>query len=230
MAKSRLAKTLGITITSLPDQAKRYRSIAAVAKALAAIQHAAPPTLESIYEISKAFAPGKDTDKQNILDAVKDGLLTTKSSLEDIRNLRRDGQPTPDKQRKERRAAPASITTAEAEAMTDEQIIKQAKAQGVTSPDKQQEVVKQFRQAEAAQAAKVPTPTIINATPPTKIPSDETERAFSFRLEDMTFSDIKVEGTSITGRFTIKNVKKDHGKWPATLPAALLRAMQQANL
>ncbi len=100
------------TITK--DVAKRYRAIAAVATSLKEVQHALPPTRECITEVARAFAPGKDAEKQRVLAAVKNGTLTPQSSLADIRDLRNDiAVMNPAERtaaritRKERRAAPA---------------------------------------------------------------------------------------------------------------------------
>jgi hypothetical protein len=225
---SKIIKSFTLKPEREKEYLKRVRTIGEAAAQsthggeFAAIQNSLSPYIECVYEVAKVFLYGTNSDRKRVVEATADGRLTVNSVLEDIRAICNPQHKKPSARGgKEGRGAPSSVSAANPESLTDEQIVKDARAKGITSPEKQQEVVRQYRQAEAAEAAKLP--------PPAVVPSEE--RSHTFRLEDMAFSDVKVEGTTITGRFAIKIEKAmlSDPFWFLSLPLALNRAIQEAS-
>jgi len=224
---SKVIKSFNLKPEREKEYLKRVRTIGEAAahsthgREFGAIQNSLSPYIECVYEVAKVFLYGTDSDRKGVVEATADGRLTVNSLLEDIRAIRSPHHQRPASARggKERRGTPSSALAANPESLTDEQIVKDARAKGITSPEKQQEVVRQYRQAEAAEAAKTPTPAVVPSEEPSGL----------FHLEDMAFSDIKVEGTTITGRFVIKNAMPNDPFWFVSLPPGLNRAIQEAN-
>jgi hypothetical protein len=226
-AKTELAKRLGLaaaaTRTSTP-RGKRYRAIGVHAKALRPYQDAFPPTDECLYELAKAFAPSNEDEKQRIIDAVKSGRLTTKSTLEDIRHLRKGEEPLTKKDAARRKeCGRASDATGPASSPSDEDIRKDAAKAGITDAAKQQEVVEAFRRAEAADVVKTTSPTAGETH--TRTASD----ARVFQSDDVDITDLVETDSMVSGRFVIR--KRGDGTWSQwAVAAALQNAMNEAAI
>lgn len=83
------------------EQVHRILSIGEYAEDLLKIQHALPPAQESLYEASRALKQHAPT----VINAVKDGLISPKSTMREIREVRqmasaKVGSPTTAKSRR----------------------------------------------------------------------------------------------------------------------------------
>jgi len=197
------------------------------------IQHALPAYLESLYAVAKIFLIGTDADRQCLADAVAKGELTVNSTLEEIRVLHRppferaSAAPTG-------RRATTTAADVPPESMTEDQLVAQARAQGITSPAKQREFVQRAKALMGQPTAPPITATAlaergeVDLTPRTVVPVEQATAPF--RLEDMVFSDITVDGDTITGRFVIRNARRSDVKWLAALPTQLREALQSAKV
>jgi hypothetical protein len=191
---SKVVKGFNLKPDRVGEYLKRVRTTGEAAahsqygEQFSAIQHAIPPYLECTYEAAKIVLHGTDKDRKKLLDAVTKGNLTVNSTKEDIRAIRSPRPEHASSSPKSRRSTSTITADVSPESMTDEQIAAQLKTQGITSPAKQQEFVRKFREPEAADAVTaIPRAAVVDVTLQNRITSAEPQQAIAASAEPHVF-------------------------------------------